>query len=577
MVTLPKPNDPRGAEAPPVPVAVPLEELWEQVPYTGRPLTNDEAAARAGAGYAALELGVPTTYSEARWLGDVTDPTKPAVERAIRAKFGAQGYSNLRFQLEPQFFGADQQIAGVPPELLKQPAGVRPVVLRVDINQGHRYRINEIIIRGNTETKTSVIRRNLGLYPGEVFDIEEMRRSGDRLRMLSWFDATGPGRGVSIQQVFRTERSDPESEFYDADIIVEVVEGQTGAANFAASFAPGVGFALSLSVTKRNFDIANWSDFTGAGQSVSLELEPPVGRRQRYSLTFSEPFLFGYPLRGSFQVSIMEQRFDSFTRGERGGRIALGYTLFRDFLLLGSYQNFRNEISEVSEAAAFELRRETGVTRFAAVSLLGRYSTLNREIFPSAGYMASLEGLVAGRPFGGNVNLWRLTSEFTKAWLVTQFDETRDVSFNIHALAVYQQPWGQSDRIPLSQRMFLGSIGQVTGTNTPTLMRGFAQSGVGPSAQGDAIGGNFMVNATAQLNIEIMPDFFWIVGFIDAGELVPELENFDPRGLSVGGGWGMRIRLPMFPQPFGLDFGWPLYDQPGNRRQVVAINLQLAF
>src|SRR5690606_15888151 len=111
----------------------------------------------------------------------------------------------------------------------------------------------------------------------------------------------------------------------------------------------------------------------------------------------------------------------------------------------------------------------------------------------------------------------------------------------------------------------------------PTLMRGFALNGVGPSADGDALGGNFMVNATAQLNIEIMPDFFWLVGFVDAGELVPELENFDPRGLSVGGGWGMRIRLPMFPQPFGLDFGWPLYDQPGNRRQVVAINLQLTF
>jgi len=568
VTTRPLPNDPKGPNAP---QAVAYDELWEDVPYDAQRLSDEDAKAKVGEGWAVWSLTVPVTYAEERWNGDPLDPTKSAITRMFRNKFGKLGYSNLGMELSPQFFEESAAVPGAPDELLSHPAGVRPVVLRIEIDQRQKYRIGEIIIRGNTKTKTSVIRRHLQLYPGDVLDSEEIERAADRLRREQWFDQTDGARGVRVQPSFRLEATDTDSEFLDADILVDVIEGQTGAANFSATFAPGSGFALAVSVTKRNFDITNWSDFTGAGQFVSVELEPPISQRQRYSLTFFEPNMFGYPFSGQLRLSLTEQDFGAWTRGERGGRLQLGYTMWRDFRLNVAYQNFRNQVKDVDDTAAFEIRRDEGITQFAAVSVEGLYSTLNRALFPSGGWRGSLEGLVAGAPFGGNINLWRLTAEGTQAFLISELDETRDISFTLHGISIYQQPWGETNRIPLAQRQFLGSI------TDRTALRGFESSGVGPSSGDDALGGNFLVNATAQINVEVVAGFFWVVGFLDAGQLVPEIENFDPRGITVSGGYGIRLQLPVFPQPFGIDFGWPIYNQPGNRRQVVAINLSFQF
>ncbi|MCA8940344.1 MAG: BamA/TamA family outer membrane protein, partial [Planctomycetes bacterium] len=59
------------------------------------------------------------------------------------------------------------------------------------------------------------------------------------------------------------------------------------------------------------------------------------------------------------------------------------------------------------------------------------------------------------------------------------------------------------------------------------------------------------------------------------GELVSDYRFFQGDGFSAGVGFGIRIQLPIAPVPLGIDFGWPLFDQPGNQKQVVAINLNL--
>lgn len=566
--TRPFPNNPKGPNAP---QAVDYGTIWDAVPYAATRLGDDEARDRVGDGWAAWLLETPVTYAEERWTGDPLDPTKAAIVRKIREEFGKLGYSNLGIELEPQFAESGTTVPGAPEELLSHPGGVRPVLLRVRIDQRQKYRIGEIIIRGNSVTKTSVIRRHLRLYPGDILDAEALELAAFRLRRENWFDQKDAAKGVRIQPSYRLEPSDPDSEFLDADIIVDVIEGETGAANFSAAFSPGSGFAFSVSVTKRNFDILNWRDFTGAGQFISAEVEPPIAQRERYTLTFGEPFMFGYPISGNFRIAHTEQDFGAWTRGETGGRIQLGYTLYRNFSLGLAYQNFRNQVKDVDPGAAFEIRRDEGVSQFAAMSLEGVYNTLNNPLFPSAGWKFAAEALLAGQPFGGTYNLWRLTMEGVRAFHIHDIDDNREISLTLNAISVYQQPWGKTTRIPLAQRQFLGSISE------KTALRGFENNGVGPSADEDALGGNFLVNASAQLNIEIESGFFWLVGFLDAGELVPELENFDPSGITASYGFGIRIQLPIFPQPFGLDFGWPLYDQPGNRRQVVALNLALRF
>jgi outer membrane protein assembly factor BamA len=109
------------------------------------------------------------------------------------------------------------------------------------------------------------------------------------------------------------------------------------------------------------------------------------------------------------------------------------------------------------------------------------------------------------------------------------------------------------------------------------LLRGFEYGGVGPSRDGEAIGGNFMLHGFAELRFPIFTANLWVVSFVDAGVLTPTLNTFDGGGFTLSGGIGLRLLLPILPVPFALDFAWPIVNQPGNREEVISINLGFGF
>jgi outer membrane protein insertion porin family len=54
-------------------------------------------------------------------------------------------------------------------------------------SEGPRYVINRIAFKGNTITRDDVIRRELGLYEGGVFNTEALKHSVRRLNQLGYF------------------------------------------------------------------------------------------------------------------------------------------------------------------------------------------------------------------------------------------------------------------------------------------------------------------------------------------------------------------------------------------------------
>lgn len=558
----------------PVQQAVSNQEIWEALDYGDASAEKGLPEAGLSDAYTTWRLPEPVVFEEFAFDGDPLDPGRRGKRREIQALFGKHGYSNIRFTLQEVASPPGTRLDPVPKEFADQPGGVVGTVIVLDIDQHHRYRVGEIKVEGNRETQTSVIRRVMQLVPGEDFDIEQMRRAEDRLRANQWFDASTPGAGVRIVPSYQPDPAGGtilEEDYLLVDLLVTVIEGATGSINFAAAYSPQSGATVTISLSKRNFDIADWPGFTGAGQNFSISVEPKLAERERYSVSFSEPYLWGYPLSGSIEVSVGSQEYNSFTRKEQGGRIGIGYTLVRDFDLIWRYQYFEDEILDVDPGASFQLRRQIGKTRLSAFSLEGVYRTLNRRIFPTGGLSASLEGLVASEAIGGSYDMWRLTAKYQHAFLLHEIDDTRTIALNLRGASIWQRPWGNTSEIPLSQKQFLGSIG------TPLNLRGYRRQGVGPVAGEDRIGGDFVIGGTAEVSFELQSAFFWIVGFVDAGQLVQDIDNFDPEGFSSAYGFGIRIQLPVFPTPLGIDFGWPLRNQPSNDLQRVALNLQVGF
>src|SRR5215468_10857137 len=156
------------------------------------------------------------------------------------------------------------------------PAGTGLIDVHYTIEEGVRSFVNRINIEGNTRTKDKVIRREVLVAPGDVFNTVRVDTTKKRLENLGYFakvetypeDTDIPGR---------------------KDLTILVQEKRTGSLSFGGGFSTVdalVGFA---ELTQGNFDLFNWPSFTGGGQKFRLRLQYGSERKD-FILTITEPY-----------------------------------------------------------------------------------------------------------------------------------------------------------------------------------------------------------------------------------------------------------------------------------------------
>src|SRR5260221_7940301 len=197
--------------------------------------------------------------------------------------------------------------------------------LEFQIDEGQKSYIEKIEIRGNTKTKDKVVRRELAVSPGEVFDMVRVKVSKQRLEGLNYFEKVD----------LRPEPTEPPIAGHK-NLVVGVDEKSTGNLTMGAGFSSVdaiVGFA---EVYQGNFDLFNPPTFTGGGQKFRLRVQ--VGtQRQDYLASFIEPWFLGRKL--SLGVDAYHRRLnfqsvnDLYEEVRTGGRVSLTRTLGSDFLL----------------------------------------------------------------------------------------------------------------------------------------------------------------------------------------------------------------------------------------------------
>ena len=99
-------------------------------------------------------------------------------------------------------------------------------------------------------------------------------------------------------------------------------------------------------------------------------------------------------------------------------------------------------------------------------------------------------------------------------------------------------------------------------------MRGFQFRGVGPHFADLNTGGDFAFLNSIEYQIPVVPsDSLYVVGFIDSGTVS---QNISLKDYRVTAGVGLRISMPQLlgPVPLALDFGFPLNQAPGDKKQV---------
>src|SRR5205807_5127087 len=162
--------------------------------------------------------------------------------KALADAYGAGGYVDLVVQ--PQ----------------GQPAGPGLIDVRYKIEEGNRSFVERINIIGNTRTKDKVIRREVLISPGDVFNTVRVETTKKRLENLGYFTKveTYPEEtGVEGRK----------------DLVVLVEEKRTGALNFGAGYSTVDKLIGFVELTQGNFDISNWPGLTGAGQKFRAKAQ----------------------------------------------------------------------------------------------------------------------------------------------------------------------------------------------------------------------------------------------------------------------------------------------------------------
>jgi outer membrane protein insertion porin family len=413
-----------------------------------------------------------------------------------------------------------------------------------EIEEGNRSYIEKIEIKGNTKTKDRVIRRELAVSPGEVFDMVRVKRSRQRLEGLQFFERVDT-------------RAEPTDVPDRKNLVVAVSERNTGNVALGAGFSSVDSILGFVELTQGNFDLFNPPYFMGGGQKMRLRAQMGA-ERQDYELTFIEPWFMGKKLALSVDLYHRELSYvsenDYYDERRTGMRFGLTRALGSDFLIGGVSYTLENiGIFDVPIEAPRSIKEEEGDRLVSKVGLSLAFDTSNSVLLPDRGQRTEVRTELAGGPFGAETDFYKL--ELTSHWFFRGLYEGHVLELAGGVGTV--ERYGDSDTVPLFDRWFLGGINS---------LRGFRYRDVGPKEREEPIGGKTYWLGSAEYSVPIIERLRFAV-FYDIGMVYEDAFSFQEDGQTgvYNDNWGVGVRLNI-PHlgPLRLDYGIPIKSDDDN-------------
>ncbi|MFM1919424.1 MAG: hypothetical protein RLZZ303_1058 [Candidatus Hydrogenedentota bacterium] len=418
------------------------------------------------------------------------------------------------------------------------------------VEEGDMKYIRQIDITGNEVTRDEVIRRQIALAPGERYDGTALEYSKRSLERLEYFDKV------------RLTLNDVTGSSTYTDVLADVDEGRTGNFLFGGGFSTDEGLGGYGEIRLRNFDISNWKTFTGGGQQLRLRAD--LGsQRDNYLISFTDPEVGGYPF--SFGFDIYDRSFKyrggvDYTEENQGFQIRLGKALSNRLYWSWLIRYDNTEVSDLSPFTRFDpsvppqLKDETIIRTGTQLE----YNTTDRQFETTEGTRQMLSWEVAG--LGGDHEFFKVMLD--SEWWIPLDDERKWV-LSFRTREGYVKEYGDSDYVPLQDRMYAGGTGSV---------RGYDARDIGPRSRDwifyddFAVGGNFNWITNTELKYAAT-DILRVYAFVDSGGVWSDEFHYGDEDIQFSAGVGLGARIPQF-GPIRVDYGFainPRDDQPSGR------------
>jgi outer membrane protein insertion porin family len=380
-------------------------------------------------------------------------------------------------------------------------------------------KLGNIVIQGNKRTKMYVIKRQLRLKEGDLFNSAKLRYSLSKLQGLGYFDDVSvgfePGESPDV-----------------IDLILTVAEAKTGKIGISVGYGTQSGFSGGLS-----YGDNNWR---GRGERLGIGFD--LGDRQQYWVTLDQPYMDQKTF--AWRVGVYQRTWDDLRYYENGN-----YQFEYDEERLGAYMGFGRKFSERSKLSWFltsewqdiditthdgtpnqrQMEKMESGTNFILTGRLTRDNMDEYSDFPKGDIQSiTLEKGIEG------IGDW----EYWKYWIEARYYTPLDFLTNI-----FERNFTVNDIPPLiAARVMIGdsdgylpwAVDYTIGGDTT--LRGYEDK----RYRGDQM---FLANAELRLPVHKSASlvFFYDLGMAWDTRLD---ERFDFGELAEGYGVGFRVRTP---------------------------------
>ena len=238
----------------------------------------------------------------------------------------------------------------------------KTITLKIDIDEGKQFMVRRIEFVGNTTTRDKVIRRELALEEGQVYNSRLWELSLMRLNQLQYFET------LKADQDSETKQNNQDNTI---DLTLKVREKGKNSIGLTGGVSGLAGSFIGINYQTNNL----------LGKGETLQVEANVGQFERnVQFGFTEPYAFDRPLQLGFTVFSSKYNYNY----AKQLSIAEGQQLNLSQGVLDTLQNYSQATTGFTVSASYPLHRSfkrVGLAYTLSDSSVQTYSTASADYF----------------------------------------------------------------------------------------------------------------------------------------------------------------------------------------------------
>ena len=447
-----------------------------------------------------------------------TDRRVADVPRRLEAFFKARGYYQVKIDA-----------AGSP-----EAATAGRVPLRITISPGEVFYFNGTTVTGLERLRPSYVTKRFSKLSGKKYNPDAVDEKFREMMQTGLF---------SVLQIKPTPINDN-----TLHLAITAEEAKSKQFGFSLGYGTYAGIIVGASYQDRNL--------FGYGRPLTTSAEYS-SRGYKGEILWEDPYFFDTEYALKARLFALTFEFDGYTKFELGGRIDLTRKITKQYQVGAVIMARYVEVTEASIDPEFLGRTEY------RVNSLGFTQTLDLRKNP----LVWPRGIVfdntvdyAAEAFGSDIEFVRST--FRVSYYLPFAPEKKVIPINPQA---DEEEGGFGDWFERTHLAFgarIGVIQGLSGSEIPiderffnggsTTVRSFGERELGPNDDGDPIGGEFFSVFNVEYTFPIWGELQGAV-FVDAGNLLPYVEDAGFSDMRYAVGFGLRYKLPI--GPLRLDYG----------------------